>query len=305
MDDGYNEVPDGYCRRAFVPTPGQPLPQYPRHAVNPALDGPFADPGKSWEDYAYCLALKYRAKPLGDWTDPSHPVNSSRYSSTTAGHVAGLRTSGDVQPASSFITRAPFMLVSDERTLRNTPLCVKRRVWPLRSGRGAAEHGWAKVSGLSQRSHGNNPHEQRTGREPWRHVQPRRSASPRDPPLPKQHSDVPSPPHSLCEHARRRVAACSRQPAKPPRAGHFQLRDAALWAHGRAAGHSPGAAEQLVLPSELFFFDFFPRYHEGPDDVNRKGSFGVSWNDTGVDTNAAIFSCLAFHIRPRCAVLGF
>ncbi len=45
--------------------------------------------------------------------------------------------------------------------------------------------------------------------------------------------------------------------------------------------------------------DFYPRFHEGPNDNARVGSFGVSWNDVGVDTAKAIFSWLLYRILRR------
>lgn len=51
--------------------------------------------------------------------------------------------------------------------------------------------------------------------------------------------------------------------------------------------------------------DFFPRYHDGPNDRHRDGSYGVTWEDVGVDTPRAIFSHLLYRILPKAEELGF
>ncbi len=52
-------------------------------------------------------------------------------------------------------------------------------------------------------------------------------------------------------------------------------------------------------------FDFYPRFHEGPNDNRRFGSFGVSWSDSGVHTAKAIFGWLLYRILPKAEELGF
>lgn len=52
-------------------------------------------------------------------------------------------------------------------------------------------------------------------------------------------------------------------------------------------------------------FDFAPNYHLGPDDINRDGSFGVSWTDLGVDTNKAIVSYVFFQVLPKADRLNY
>jgi hypothetical protein len=52
-------------------------------------------------------------------------------------------------------------------------------------------------------------------------------------------------------------------------------------------------------------FDFYPRYHEGPDDITRYGSFGVSYNDAGLNTAHAVLGACTVNIWPLAEELGF
>ncbi|KAB5549748.1 hypothetical protein GE09DRAFT_182916 [Coniochaeta sp. 2T2.1] len=62
-----------------------------------------------------------------------------------------------------------------------------------------------------------------------------------------------------------------------------------------------------VLREDTSFvkLDFFPMFHEGPNNILRHGSFGASWNNPGTDSAAAIWQLVLYHLYPKALALGF
>lgn len=50
--------------------------------------------------------------------------------------------------------------------------------------------------------------------------------------------------------------------------------------------------------------DFFPMYHQGPNNMARHGSYGVSWNSLGCDTASAILQVVLYELYPAARELG-
>lgn len=58
-------------------------------------------------------------------------------------------------------------------------------------------------------------------------------------------------------------------------------------------------------PSGFVHLDFFPTFHEGPNSIQRKGSFGATWEEAGMDTTAGIVKLVVYHHYPMARDLGF
>ncbi|EFW98594.1 hypothetical protein CMQ_4446 [Grosmannia clavigera kw1407] len=370
MDDGYNEIPTGYRRSAVVATQGRPVRRLAHLHCHHYVDKPFPDQGRTWRIYYHFLKSQYSAKPLNDWTDSGHPVNSDHFNYLSNSYMDSLSSIGVTQQAPPFITRAPFSLVADERLLSNTRLF--RSDTGVDMSQEAAITRFLNLPFLARRIFQFLTYTDLISLGMTRAVNYKiigKSMSCWDVSnadfglcnLSDEQADIAilnqrfHPETIKARGCRTEVMATTSRTVNKQsqtdtfknvvqllRATHnFQHNIQVLHLHRIPfvdmriigsilhAGNLPKLQEFGVFNCELIhygnslelldmirqrelhgarrldFFDFFPRYHEGPDDINREGSFGVSWNDSGVDTNAAIFSWLLFHTIPRCAVLGF
>jgi hypothetical protein len=51
--------------------------------------------------------------------------------------------------------------------------------------------------------------------------------------------------------------------------------------------------------------DFYPMFHQGPNALARYGSFGATWNDPGIDSNAAILQLVLYCCYAQAREMGF
>jgi hypothetical protein len=57
-------------------------------------------------------------------------------------------------------------------------------------------------------------------------------------------------------------------------------------------------------PRKYVYLDFFPMYHQGPNNMARHGSYGVSWSPLGCDTASAILQIVLYELYPAARELG-
>jgi hypothetical protein len=63
--------------------------------------------------------------------------------------------------------------------------------------------------------------------------------------------------------------------------------------------------EKHQTESGFVHLDFFPNFHQGPNSSDRKGSFGVTWEDPGLNTTAGILQLALYHHYPKARSMGF
>ena len=75
--------------------------------------------------------------------------------------------------------------------------------------------------------------------------------------------------------------------------------------HLGTTGRLLDIVEAYKKRSGFIHLDFFPTFHQGPNASNRKGSFGVTWTDPGINTAAGIVKLILYEYYPKARRLGF